>query len=232
MDYKVHKTFNIMALADLIITNKALSEEIIENILKGKVELIQEGNKIILTRDAVSLSNRLKILLFLTGAKAWELIDKTLLTYSPSELEADLSIQGNSIRPILKELADNLFIINDKGKYKITSKGVYELETLLKKGSDDANKITSVKKNNGKKSKTSTYSNSPSKKNSITELIESGFFATSREASEIITELGRMGLTMKPTSLPAYLLPLVRNKTLARDSKEKNKRKVWVYIKK
>lgn len=221
-----------MALADLIITNKALSEEIIENILKGKLELIQEGHKIFLTRDAVGLSNRLKILLFLTGAKAWELIDKTLLTYSPSELEADLNIQGNSIRPILKELTDNLFILNDKGKYKITPKGVYELETLLERNSEDTANTGSVKKSNGKKTKTSASSSLPSKAGSIAELLANGFFDTPKEASELIIELGRMGITMKPTSVPSYLLPLVRRKIIIRDYREKNKRKVWIYSKK
>jgi len=221
-----------MALSDLIVTNKVLSEDIIENILKGKVELIQEEHKVFLTRDALGFPNRLKILLFLTGAKAWELIDKTLLTFSPSDLEMELNIQGNSIRPILKELADNFFIVNEKGKYKITSKGVYELETLLKRNPEVSGQPSSIKKVKGKKAKVSASSNLPSKTNSIAELIENGFFATPKESSEIITELGRMGITMKQTSLPSFLLPLVRNKTITRDYKEKNKRKVWVYSKK
>lgn len=220
-----------MALTDLIITNKALSEEIIENILKNRVELIREDNKIFLTRDSVGLSNRLKILLFLTGAKAWELIDKTLLTFSPSELEADLNIQGNSIRPILKELTDNLFILNQNGKYRITPKGIYELETLLKRNQENIVDIESIKRSNGKKTKPQISSNQPSKAGSISELLANGFFDNPREASEIITELGRMGMTMKPTSLPAYLLPLVRKKIIIRDYKEKNKRKVWIYSK-
>lgn len=221
-----------MALADLIVTNKALSEDIVENILKGKVELIQEEHRVFLTREALGFPNRSKILLFLTGAKAWELIDQTLLTFSPSDLETELNIQGNSIRPILKELADNLFIANEKGKYKITSKGVYELETLLKRSPDATGKPSSVKKIKSKKSKVFAYSNLPSKSNSIAELIENGFFATPRESAEIIAELGRMGVTMKQTSLPSFLLPLVRNKTMTRDYKEKNKRKIWVYSKK
>lgn len=221
-----------MSLADLIVTNKVLSEDIVENILKGKVELVQEEHKVFLTREALAFSNRSKILLFLTGAKAWELIDKTLLTFSPSDLETELNIQGNSIRPILKDLADNLLIVNEKGKYKITSKGVYELETLLKRNDDDPDKPNSVKKIRNKKSKVSSSSNLPSKSDSIAELIENGFFATPRESAEIIAELGRMGVTMKQTSLPSFLLPLVRNKTITRDYKEKNKRKVWVYSKK
>jgi len=231
-DYEVYRTEHIMALADLIVTNKVLSEDIIENILKGKVELIQEEHKVLLTREALGFPNRLKILLFLTGAKAWELIDKTLLTFSPSDLETELNIQGNSIRPILKELADNLFIVNEKGKYRITSKGIYELETLLKRNPDDSGQPSSIKRVKGKKAKVSASSNLPSKTNSIAELIENGFFAIPKESSEIIAELGRMGITMKQTSLPSFLLPLVRNKTMTRDYKEKNKRKVWVYSKK
>jgi len=83
-----------------------------------------------------------------------------------------------------------------------------------------------------KKTKVSAASNLPSKTNSITELIENGFLATPKESGEIIAELGRMGVTMKPTSLPSFLLPLVRNKTITRDYKDKNKRKIWVYSKK
>lgn len=230
-DYEVSRTEHIMALTDLIVTNKVLSEDIIENILKGKVELIQEEHKVFLTREGLGFPNRLKILLFLTGAKAWELIDKTLLTFSPSDLEKELNIQGNSIRPILKELADNLFIVNEKGKYRITSKGVYELENLLKKSLTDVGSPGSIKKIKSKIAKATASSTLPSKTNSIAELIENGFFASPKEAGEIIAELGRMGVTMKPTSLPSFLLPLVRNKTITRDYKDKNKRKVWVYSK-
>jgi len=150
-DYEVYKTEHIMALTDLIVTNKILSEDIIENILRDKIELIQEEHRVFLTRDALGFPNRLKILLFLTGAKAWELIDKTLLTFSPSDLGTELNIQGNSIRPILKELADNLFIVNERGKYKIRSKGIYELENLLKRNPVDIDKPGSIKKAKSKK---------------------------------------------------------------------------------
>lgn len=220
-----------MALKDLVITNKQVSEDLIENILKGKVELLQDGNKIILTRESSIFPNKVKILLFLVGGKAWELLGSASLSFSPGEIEAALNIPGNSLRPLLKELSDNFFASNNKGKYQITFKGVYELEAMLKtiSGNDEGG---SHNNRSGKKTLSKSPRSTkaaPSKSGAIDELINEGYFSEFRDNQEILAELGRRGITIKSTSLPSFLLPLLRKKVLTRDYKEKNKRKVWAY---
>jgi len=218
-----------MSLNDLVVTNKEISENLIEKVLKGKIELLREGNKVILTREGLRYPNKLKVLLFLAGGKAWELLDKVSLSFSPGEMEKTIGIPGNSLRPILKELSDNYLASSDEGKYQIPAKGIYELEKLL----DSATKVDqNVQKSMSKRTgvpRSTKKGNSPSKSDAIEELIKDGYFSTPRDNSEIISELGRRGVTIKPTSLPSFILPLLRNKFLTRDHKLKDKRKVWVY---
>lgn len=229
LGYDCSQTKN-MALKDLIVTNKQVSEDLIENILKGKVELIQDGNKIILTRESSNFSNKVKILLFLVGGKAWELLGGVSLSFSPREIEEALNIPGNSLRPLLKELSDNFFVSNDKGKYQITFKGVYELEAMLKAiaGNGGDGSHNRLHKKTLSKLPKSTKG-AALKSGAIDELISDGYFSEPRDNQEILTELGRRGITIKSTSLPSFLLPLVRKRVLTRDHKEKNKRKVWAY---
>src|SRR3989344_7227183 len=98
-----------MALQDLVINNKQISAELVENLLKGRVELIQEGKKVSLTKEGMSLSNKGKILLLLAGGKAWELLGGETWSSSPGDMQEFLGIPGNTLRPILKELADSFF---------------------------------------------------------------------------------------------------------------------------
>ncbi|MDD4938517.1 MAG: hypothetical protein PHX34_05955 [Candidatus Shapirobacteria bacterium] len=218
-----------MPLKDLIITNQKISEDLVENILKGRVELIQEGNKIILTRDTINIANKTKILLFLAGAKAWELLEEINLSYTPTEIGETLNILGNSLRPAMKMLSDNYLVSNNKGKYCITTKGIYELDSLLKDGIQEK---SNIKRNHSKKVgqlKTSKNNVLPSKTKAIEELISEGYFSSPKDNTEILNELSRRGVTIKSTSLPSFLLPLIRKKVLKRDYKEKNKGKVWAY---
>ncbi len=218
-----------MALKDLVINNQQISTEIVEKILKDRVDLIQEERMVHLNKKSVNLPNRQKVLLFLAGGKAWELIDGEIWNCTPGSMEQLLGIPGNTLRPILKEFADNFFIKSEKGKYQILYKGIYELETMLEKkedlGSDNISK-KNIKKD--KKSIRKTASG-PSKSQAMQELIDEGFFSNPRELTEILIELGRRGISTKLTSLPSYILPLVRKKVLTREHKIKGKGKVWVY---
>src|SRR3989338_5656499 len=96
-----------MALQDLVINNKQISSELVENLLKNRVELIQEGKKVNLTKEGMRLSNKGRILLFLTGGKAWELLDVDAWSSTPGDMQEFLGIPGNTLRPILKDLADS-----------------------------------------------------------------------------------------------------------------------------
>jgi hypothetical protein len=212
-----------MPLSDLIVTNKEISENLIEKVLKDRVELVQDGNKVVLTREGSTYPNKIKVLLFLSGGKAWELLDHVSLSFTPVEMEKTVGIPGNSLRPILKEISDNYMVNNDRGKYQITAKGIYELEKLL----ENITKIDT----RGKKSKPKKIRvlGGPTKTMAIDELLKEGYFSTPRDNGEIISELGRRGVTIKQTSLPSFILPLLRKKVLTRDYKLKDKRKVWAY---
>lgn len=214
-----------MSLQDLVINNKQISTELLEGLLKDRVELIQEDKKVNLTKKGIQLPNRGKILLFLTGGKAWEFLDGAAWTTSPNDMQEYVGIPGNTLRPILKELTDNFLVKNENGKYQILPKGIYELETMLeKKTAENGAEDGKSKSPTNRKS-----SGGPSKAGAIGELFAENFFAEPRELGEIQGELGRRGLSVKLTSLPAYVLPLVRKKILTREHKLKGKGKVWTY---
>ncbi|HEY4506930.1 MAG TPA: hypothetical protein VJH71_02085 [Candidatus Paceibacterota bacterium] len=220
-----------MALQDLIINNDKISTDLVESLLKGRVELIQEGKRVNLTKEGMRLSNKARILLLLAGGKAWELLDTEAWASTPGDMQELLGIQGNTLRPILRGLADSFLVRSEKGKYSILSKGIYELEGILE-GNDEKNEDTAENVLNSKKQASPRKTNTgPSKSKVIEELISEGYFADYRELSEIQSELGRRGLSTKLTSLPPYILPLVRNKTLTREYRDrvKGKGKVWVY---
>lgn len=218
-----------MALQDLVINNKQISAELVENLLKGRVELIQEGKRVSLTKDGIRLSNKNKILLLLAGGKAWELLDGEVWSSSPGDMQEFLGIPGNTLRPILKELADSFFVKSEKGKYQILSKGIYELESMLENKENKKSDIPDDDSNSGKAVSVRKTMGGPSKSKAIEELIGDGYFSDPRELSEIQVELGRRGISAKLTSLPSYILPLVRKKVLTREHKVKGKGKVWVY---
>lgn len=219
-----------MALQDLVINNHQISTKIVENLLKGRVNLIQEGRMVHLTKEGMRFPNKAKILLFLAGGKAWELLDGKGWNSSPGAMEQILGISGNTLRPVLKELADSFLVKSEKGKYQILSKGIYELETMMGKVEGEE---STTQKSNSKQKKTVSDKKSPSgpsKSKAIEELIKGDYFSVPRDLNEIQTELGRRGILIKLTSLPSFLLPLVRSKVLDRDHKVKGQRKVWAYV--
>lgn len=218
-----------MALSDLLVTDDKLSDELVENLLKGRVSLVKTGKKIILTRQSNNFTNKTKILLFLAGGKAWELLDEFDPSFSPSELEKEINIKGNSLRPILKELSDDLCVSNENGKYQITNRGICELETMLKDSTEDDKGISVRKRKTTQHINKKNQPNTQSKAASIEELIQEGFFSSPKDNQEILMELSRRGVSLKPTSLSAYLLPLIRRKALIRDQVMKNNRKMWTY---
>lgn len=219
-----------MALQDLVVNNRQISAELLENILKGRVELIQEGKRVSLTKEGLHLSNnKSKILLYLAGGKAWELLDGGMWSSSPGDMQEILGIPGNTLRPILRGLADSFLVKSDGGKYQILSKGIYELEIMFEK---EINQKSESPDNDAGVKKTvivRKITGGPSKSKAIEELISEGYFSDQRELSEIQIELGRRGIVVKLTSLPSYVLPLVRKKILTREHKTKGKGKVWVY---
>jgi hypothetical protein len=128
-----------MALKDLVKSTEKI-EDILESVLKGKIDLVKEGRNIKIHKEFIKkFDNGVKILLYLAGKFAWSLLDKKEYWVMPKELEANLFISGGSIRPLLMKFKNEKFVDDNKEKnkkkraYKITSLGILELENLIEK---------------------------------------------------------------------------------------------------
>lgn len=141
-----------MPLKDLIISKKQITEDLLERIIKGNVELIDETKGVNLARKALKFSNKTKTLLYLCGKEAWDLIDKSQEKYKTSinELVQELGILNATVRSLLKGLKDNGLVFSDKGKYHILPKGILLVQGLIEV--------------EGKKEKPDTYTRKKGKK--------------------------------------------------------------------
>lgn len=216
-----------MALKDLIIDQKQISEVLLEKLLKGKVDLIKKNQGMGLTTIGNSFSNRTRILLFLCGKKAWELLTSKEGWVSITEIERNLGIKGNTLRPLLKELKDSYGVESEKGKYRILPKGIFLLEKELEQRDDG--KEEKRKKKGVRTSKKEKIKRGFSRSEFINKLYEEGFFKEPKTLEEVKNKLESMGIITKPSSLPPYFLPLVRKRKLARDRVQKGKKKIWFY---
>lgn len=126
-----------MALEDLIIDQKDVATDLVESVLKDRVELVKNTRGVHLTKQGQTLSNRTRILLFLCSKKAWDLIEnkqEPTLT-SLEELAQGIDLFGSTLRTASKALKDSHFVNSDKGKYFIMTSGVHALENWLKEES-------------------------------------------------------------------------------------------------
>jgi len=212
-----------MALEDLIVDHKQISKELLEKLLVGRAELIKENEGVNLTRTGNNYSNKTRVLLYLCGKKAWELLSSNRVNASIEELQKNLGIAGNTIRPILKELKDSYQAESEKGKYRILPKGVFELEKAIE-NEKEKERINKPNPQKGDKS-----GKQISKSEYINKLYNEGYFKESKKMADIMNELKKLGVNIKLTSLPSYLLPLVRKRKLIREQIIEGKRKIWVY---
>lgn len=130
-----------MALEELI-SKKENLEEILEKLLKERVRLIEEEDEKIIQIEkklARKLNNYTKILLYLAGKKAWELIEKKNTNkeiefwVKPKEIEKNLQLRGGSVRPLLKQMKEAKLIDYKQKAYRINFAGILELEEKIKK---------------------------------------------------------------------------------------------------
>ena len=66
----------------------------------------------------------------------------------------------------------------------------------------------------------------------INDLISEGFFDEIKTSKEIIAKLKKKTYQIKSTSLPSYLIPMVRNGELEREEVETKNGKIYGYIRK
>ncbi len=221
-----------MTLKNLIINNANISENILEEVLSGNIQLVKDGYLVMLTAKANQLPNKERILLYLCGKEAWKQLknkgNEEILT-SVSELEKNLGIKGNTLRPLLKSLKDDYKVDSNKGKYSILPQGVHSLQT----SPSDSQKNGSTNRN-PKSKKTTRNKKNDSVTDYIKKINNEGFFDKKRKGKEIHIKLVEKGLTsLKFSSLSSYLLPLVRKDILIREKQDTGRKqgKVWVYKK-
>jgi len=130
-----------MALEELISKEENV-EKILEKILKERVKLIQEvSEKYVHIRKELArkLDNFTRILLYLAGKKAWELIEekktgkKIEYWIKPKEIENNLQLSGGSVRPVLRQMKKGKLIDCKQKMYRINFAGILELEERIKK---------------------------------------------------------------------------------------------------
>ena len=142
-----------MGLKDLIISKKQITEDLLERIIKGNVELIGETKGVNLTRKALKFSSKTKVLLYLCGKQAWEWIDKSQEKYktSISELVQELGILNTTVRSLLKGLKDDGLVFSDKGKYHVLPKGILLVQNLIEVEGKKEKPLTYTRKRGKKK---------------------------------------------------------------------------------
>lgn len=222
-----------MTLEDLIISKTKISEGLIEKTLRGNVKLVEESLEVYLLPETKDLQNNSRILLYLTGKKAWSLLKNKEILTPIVELSNNLGIKGNTLRPILKELRDQQLVESKEGKYHILPMGISRLEKILedynKEPPDKAGVRQTVKKRkSGRKAKRSV-SDTGVISGLLQKLINQGFFNQPRGLSEIQKELKKNAVNVALTTLPSYVIQLIRNDVLFREKQRKGNRMVWVY---
>ncbi|MFA6432308.1 MAG: hypothetical protein WCV82_00610 [Candidatus Paceibacterota bacterium] len=120
-----------MALKDLI-QNTNSTEKDLENILKSRVKLLKINDlySVHIERSfSKTLDQKNKILFYLAGKLAWQILEKNQIWVKPKELESELGISGGTIRPSLLAFKKHKFVeYNKKDKgYRLTGVGLSEL---------------------------------------------------------------------------------------------------------
>jgi len=110
-----------MALKDLIVDEKEMTEDVLQKTLEPYVHFSQEG-KVLMNKDFRALPVRKQILVYLAAKKAWDLISgqKTGGYVSNSELQQTLNVPGGTLRPRIKEMRDGGFIVSREGRHTIS----------------------------------------------------------------------------------------------------------------
>jgi hypothetical protein len=122
-----------MPLEDLIVDKAQVTTELIETILRGRVELVKENEAVHLTREADALSTKTKLLLYLTGQHAWDLItvSEGARTSPTDDIGKEVGIEGSTLRGALKVLRDEHLAASDGGRYRVLPRGIRELEGMI-----------------------------------------------------------------------------------------------------
>lgn len=125
-----------MALKDLIAGKSEAAEATIEALVTDYVRYDPKGREIHLTAAGSRLSNKAKVLVYLTALQGWIYVIEEAVegTSTPADMESVLHIPGGSLRPVLKDLKDRHIITQRDGSYFIRVAGLEVVKAELHGG--------------------------------------------------------------------------------------------------
>ena len=106
-----------MALKDLVVSEKAVTEETLEQVLSGFVQLADDTHRAILTLDGSKLSARVRIMLVLASRYAWRFVNpeqEQSTAMALKEIGEQAGIPGGTLRPALMALKDAKLVENPR----------------------------------------------------------------------------------------------------------------------
>ena len=120
-----------MALKDLAASAASVNEAAIESIILNYVRYDLDDGQIVLTPEGGSLSNRRKILAYLTANEGWAYVDKAAnrCSTTPKNLEVPLGMKGGSLRPNLLQLHKENLIRKDSAGYRIVAPNLAKIKS-------------------------------------------------------------------------------------------------------
>ncbi|WP_162906514.1 hypothetical protein [Algihabitans albus] len=236
-----------MALKDLVAQKAALTEAAIEEVIADYIRYDADAREIIFTPAFAGLSNKAKILVFLTAQVGWQfVVDETVTTaLKPAELEEHLGIPGGTLRPTLKDLKDRHLITSKGGEYSARAGSLEAIKSELS-GGGTTPKPKARKRNKAKKTVDTSSGDADSgtkpkaaKKASksanngagerFSAWIEDGFFDDERTLKDVQDRFHEVGVIIARTSIPQFLLKAVRVGKLKRTKKKVGNKDLWVY---
>ncbi|MHA7818676.1 MAG: hypothetical protein ACX930_03400 [Erythrobacter sp.] len=121
-----------MALKDLVSDKSSVNEETIEKILAGRVRFDPDQHEIILTKEGRSLAAVNRALLILVANEGWVYVDESETRgLKPKEISEVTGIKGGTLRPALRDLADENLVRSESGEYRIVVGNLNDIEDRL-----------------------------------------------------------------------------------------------------
>jgi len=236
-----------VALKDLVAQRAALTEAAIEDVISEYIRYDVDEREVVFTPAFAGLSNKAKILVFLTAQEGWQFVveDQDRSPLKPADLEEHLGIPGGTLRPTLKDLKDRHLISAKGGAYSVRAASLEAIKSELN-GDGGSAKPKSRKrkkaqpspatsgetgdegtKSAGAKKGAKTSSNGASER--FAGWVGDGFFDQEKTLKDVQDKFHEVGMIVARTSIPTYLLKAVRAGTLKRTKKKVGNKDVWVY---
>jgi len=111
-----------------------LDRELLASSLEGLVFVDPDRQKIMFTPEAMSLSTRKRVVLYLLGRKVLRALGGTEVVeeVKPKDMEGPTGLKGGTIRPRLKQLLDEGIIAQDENGYYVPVYNLEEAANIIK----------------------------------------------------------------------------------------------------